>query len=71
MDKDKKLVLVDELIGSVRASILEKVGQMPEDWDGIELRQYIADKFSEVVFKDTLTGKRAKDYRNEVIVRNL
>ncbi len=68
--KDKE-IFIEDLISSVKNEILSKVDNMPEEWDGIELRQYISDCFKEVVFKDTLKGKRKKEYINTVIVNNL
>jgi hypothetical protein len=59
-------------------NILARIGDMPEEWDGIEIRQYVADKLRAEAFlsPEALRARpfwktRAKDYRNEVIVRNL
>lgn len=74
MTKREKRVFVRELIGSVKKSVLANVDRMPDEWDGIELREYIADKFADS--KAFSKGRphlkrRASDYRNEVLVRNL
>ena len=60
---------VRDLVKSVQSEILENTFDMPSDWDGIELRQYIADKFSEQVFE--MSGARKRNYKNAVIVTNL
>ena len=49
--------------------VLANVDKMPEEWDGIELREYVADKFTES--KAAPSERRFRDYRNEVLVRNL
>jgi len=79
MTKEEKLQFIGELTASVKASIIDKVDDMPEEWDGIELRRYIADKFEEQVFSefrsDRVGGlnraRRLHAYRNECLTRNL
>lgn len=62
---------IKELIENVQHDIFSKLEDMPDDWTGIELRQYIADKFQDSVFKNTLDRKRKKKYKNDVIINNL
>lgn len=73
MNQQDKERFVRELVGNIQTDVLAKVSQMPEEWDGIEIRQYLADKFSESSLmmgrKDLY--KRLRSYRNEVLVRNL
>lgn len=72
MTKKEKIRFVRELVGDIRSMILDKVAAMPDDWDGFELRQYIADKFvSQSVGGMKMSGTRAKQYKNDVIVLNL
>jgi hypothetical protein len=79
MTKEEKQQFIGDLIATVRASIVARVDEMPEEWDGLELRRYIADKFEEQVFEPFDVGsvwgyqrsKRFAAYRNEYIVRNL
>lgn len=71
--KDKEQFVI-ELMASAMNSIVDKIGAMPEEWDGIELRWYINDHVQEKVgsFKnDRYYAQRYKEYRNEVLVRNL
>ena len=58
------------LCNNVRNKILSKVAQMPDDWDGIELRSYIAACFAECKMGN-LAGKRLRDYRNAIYTSNL
>jgi hypothetical protein len=71
MTKTEKKRFIRELIRNVSAEIFAKVPEMPEQWDGFELRQFIAEKFSDATYPRMMTGKRKADYENEVVVRNL
>lgn len=69
--KDKK-TFIRNLCNSIRDELVGKVKDMPEEWDGMELRELLAEKFRREtydVMKDN--RKRMRAYRNEVIVRNL
>jgi hypothetical protein len=71
MTKAEKKRFIRELCGNVAKEAQEKVSRMPESWDGIELRQYLADKFADAVMKGTMSPTRRRAYNNEVIVSNL
>lgn len=73
MTKANKRKFIRELVGSVKKTALANVDKMPENWDGIELREYIADKFAEskAMPSRPYMKQRVSDYRNEVLVRNL
>lgn len=71
MDASEKREFVSELIDNVRRDILAKVDQMPDDWNGIELRQYIADKFSGCVIASTMDRGRKRAYQNTMLTTNL
>lgn len=64
---------VKDLAGSVVSEMLEqiKAGKVPAEWNGIELRQWFADKFADTRIKGTMDKRRMRDYRNVVITRNL
>lgn len=71
MTKNDKKVFIHDLILDVKDEVLSKVDSMPENWDGLELRQYISDCFRQIVFDKTLIGKRKKNYINDISVNNL
>lgn len=71
MNNKEQIKFVKELIKNVSHEIYSKADKFPEDWEGIELRQYISDCFRAAVFDRVLKGKRFKSYQNEVIIRNL
>lgn len=58
-----------DLVEAVKGQMLSKVGSMPEEWNGIQLRQYISDCFASQVHRMTRTQKR--DYNNDIITRNI
>ena len=68
----EKIVFIDELFNAVKDEILKDVSKYPENWDGIELRWLIREKFNQVVwggFQDK-REKRFRDFENECIVNN-
>lgn len=73
MTKAEKKKFIRDLVGSVRFLLLDRVDKVPEEWDGIELRQWIADTFAQQAYSHTLRRdpKRLKAFRNECLVRNL
>jgi len=71
MTKTEQRRFIRELVASVRGDILESVAKMPAEWDGVELRQYIADKFADCVIKSMMHRRRRRDYDNTIIVTNL
>lgn len=77
MTKAEKRKFIRDLCGSITKMVLNNVDRMPAEWDGIELRQYIADTFADragaMSFRSTIDRdrKRLKEYRNTVLVNNL
>lgn len=76
MNQRQKKKFIRSLCESIHAELQSKVALMPEEWDGLELRELIADKFDRERHM-SMPGRR-KDYRrrlhdftNEVITRNL
>ena len=70
---DKKR-FIRQLAKSVTKEIIANIPKMPAEWDGAELRQYVADKYT-----DAATGwgpmfgnrKRMRDYRNTIATATL
>jgi hypothetical protein len=62
---------IRELIGNVKKEVIANVPKMPQDWNGIELRQYIANRFAACVICGTMSRDRLKEYHNTVAVNNL
>ncbi len=70
MNKREKERFIKGLIHNVENHILDKIDQMPKEWDGFELRQLVVDYFQEVNWCK-MNRKRMKEYKNTVIVENL
>ena len=75
MIHNEKEKFIIDLISSVTRDIVKRIGDMPVQWDGHELRRYIADKFAEQISPVFSGAKgnhvRKREYRNDVIIRNL
>lgn len=78
MTRDQQKALVTGLASAVAADICKKIdaGAIPENWDGIELRQILAENTAtETYFGKERpykkTGKRYQAYRETVILNNL
>jgi hypothetical protein len=73
MNAKEQKSFVKELGKNVLAELYADIdgGKVPAEWDGIELRQLLADRFSRCVFKGYMTGKRKRNYNLNVLVNNL
>lgn len=71
MTRPEQAAFVRELISRVQVELIRTLPAVPPEWDGHELRQWIADHFALVSY--TLRGQRARfrAYRNTCRVRNL
>lgn len=75
MTKEQKKAFVEQLISSVQSSILEKIQDdvVPEVWEGVELREYIAYRFQQCTMwgPDKQNKARKRAFKNTVLVRPL
>ena len=73
MTLQEKQNFVAGALGNVEQRIMDKLGKMPESWDGKELRWFIADHFEQIVWnaKRDKREKRYNDYYNLCLVDNL
>ena len=62
MDIPEKLRFINDLTDNVKMDIIKKVKDMPEDWDGVELRWYIAEMFK-IIVSPTAKHEYKKRYR--------
>lgn len=70
MDAKEKKQLIKDLCNNVRDQVLAQVQDMPEFWDGHELRQLLADRFTDAVLVKMPPSRRRK-FNNEKLIRNL
>lgn len=75
MNQEAKIAFIQNLTSSIAVELIKKVqdGRIPENWDGHELRELLADKFA-AERSEPLSNKRSaryKAYRNAVLTNNL
>jgi len=72
MEKSEQKLFVKDLMNNVFEDIEKKIndGCIPDNWDGIELRWYLKDRFewNSTYYNKT---KRQKEYKNDLIVLDL
>jgi hypothetical protein len=69
---NEKQEFLNHLIDGMKADILNKSDRFPETWDAYEMRTYVSERFQEVVWSGKeLKGKRKKDYKNDILIKNL
>lgn len=72
MTKEEKAQFIEGLYETLKTQALEKVDQMPEDWDAYELREYVKDKSSEVVWSaHRMPRGRKMKYNNTIRITTL
>ena len=82
MTKEDQIRFVSECTDRIRLAIVQQIadGKIPERWDGLELRELVADGGDNLrhMTKSHVRHPskpdyrtRVLDYRNEILVRNL
>ena len=69
MNLQEKREFIKGLIETVEAEIMNKTGKMPENWDATELRHFIKDSFSSIVWVSF--KRKPKNYNNDCLINNL
>ena len=73
MDKQQKQEFISDFLNGMRDSAISKIDRMPDNWDGHEIRFYLAGKFGFEV-SDLMRNKRSrrvKQFYNTILVNNL
>jgi len=68
MTKRDQRRFVRELVMNVRRDLLKQVALFPAEWDGHEIRQFIADTFQASSYTLKRMPRRLRDYRNAVLI---
>lgn len=72
MTQEEKRKFVLDLCQHIVQDTLAVLSRCPEEWDGHELRELILAKARNVTVGNCgIRGARLRDYKNEVLVRNL
>lgn len=70
MKKEDQKTLVEAILANLSNSLMEKLDNLPDNWDGFELRQWIADYYT-TRFVMIMPRYKARGYRNDIRTRNL
>jgi hypothetical protein len=71
MTRKEQRQFIEELTDRMKVDILHRVHKIPENWDGVELRWWIAEIYGQGVISSAGLRGRKKDYNNDVLVNNL
>jgi hypothetical protein len=71
MNKIEQKQFIHIMMDNLKAQILSKADKFPEDWGGWELRQYVADKSSEVVWSSMKNPTKKRKYNNDCLIKGL
>ena len=73
MTKKDQVRFISGLSDAVLSSMIDTINadQVPENWDGHELRMWLKDRFALVVLPGVLTRKQVRDYKNPCLTNNL
>lgn len=68
MTKTEQRQFVRELTNEIAQDVIRKIqkGRIPAEWDGIELRQMLADKFAASCAR--MFGQRKRDFENAFLL---
>ena len=70
MNLEEKKSFIHSLTQQVRDAVLKAADSMPEEWDGHEIRRYLADQFEREAFTwERQSRKRKSAYRSDVATR--
>lgn len=74
MEKYEQMQFVMDLTNNIKAAVLDliKHGKIPAEWDGHELRCFLAERFddaaSATVIRREKRSRRTREYHNYVLV---
>jgi len=73
MDKAQKIKFISNITDSIRLEIqsLIESNRIPENWDGAELKQLLAERFRHETYFRDFRAKRYKEYTNDCLINNL
>lgn len=71
MNLAERRQLIKDLCANLQHYLISRSNEMPEDWDGFEIRQLMADVAKSRFAHRPMEGKRLREYRNTVLIKNL
>ena len=70
MEQEEQARIVDEMLAGLRAYMVERLPRIPRDWNGFELRAWLADS-ARSQFQHHMAYARVRRYRNDLITLDL
>lgn len=70
MNRKEQKIFVNNIIKNVKDHLIKDLKKIPDNWDGLELRWFIADHFNLIVFEKK-NNKRRREYLNYMLVNGL
>jgi len=71
MTKKQQREIANDLLTGLRKYMRRRISKIPEEWDGIEIRQWITDMAAENIAHGDMSRQRKADYNNFRVVNNL
>ena len=71
MTKTEKKRFMKELTKNTLNAMIAKIDNIPEEWDGHELRELFSDHAQQSSYSLRQQKARYRNYKNETLVRNL
>ena len=71
MNQQEKTQFILDITTNLQNALLERVDKIPEQWDGIEIRQLLVDVAKRQFNYRPMSPARKRSYNNTVLVKNL
>jgi hypothetical protein len=71
MDKASQTELLEELIDGMKYEMLTRIKNIPDNWDGFEIRQWIVDYAKTHIAWKEMDKSRKRAYNNDITIRNI
>ena len=71
MNQQEKTQFILDITDNLRDALLEQVSKMPDEWDGIELRQLVSDMVTAKFNYRPMDRVRKRKYNQVVLEKNL
>ena len=71
MEKSQQKEIATDLINGLRGNVNAKIHGIPDDWDGVEIRQWITDLAAESITYSNMPRARKAEYNNTRLIKNL
>jgi hypothetical protein len=71
MDKQNQKRIIKEICKGIEEKMIQNLNNVPEEWDGFELRQWTSDIVKYQINNQPLKGRRKKDYEHVIFSKNM